>query len=137
MSTENQPSVLYGPKTPDLWHKTIGQLIKEQASQNGHRTALIVRWQSFRSTYAELADRARRVSLALLNHGLRHGDCVGVMAGNRYEYIDVFLGAAGIGCPVVLLNNTYSPDELLNACRQSCKSLFFQGEHFNSCATEC
>jgi acyl-CoA synthetase (AMP-forming)/AMP-acid ligase II len=45
------------------------------------------------------------------------------MAGNRYEYIDIFLGATNIGCPVVLLNNTYSPVELLNATKQSCKCL--------------
>jgi acyl-CoA synthetase (AMP-forming)/AMP-acid ligase II len=59
--------------------------------------------------------------------GLQLGDCVGIMAGNRYEYIEVFLGGGRLGCPVVVLNNTYTPDELIRAVRQSCmsrKSLF-------------
>lgn len=124
MSPPKKDAILYGARDPPLWHKTIGQLIREKASQCGDRTAVIVPWQRFRSTYRELLDRSRQVSLALLNRGLRHGDCVGVMAGNRYEYIDIFLGSTNIGCPVVLLNNTYNPVELVNASKQSCKYLF-------------
>ena len=122
MSAPRKVALLSGAKEPALWHKTIRQLVEEQAEQHGNRTAVIVPWQSFRSTYSELADRSREVSRALLDRGVRHSDCVGVMAGNRHEYVDIFLGAASIGCPVVLLNNTYNPDELLNASKQSCKS---------------
>lgn len=122
MSAPKDLAILSGAKEPALWHKTVGQLVQEQAEQHGGRTAVIVPWQSFRSTYTELAERSRKVSRALLNHGVRHGDCVGVMAGNRYEYVDIFLGAASIGCPVVLLNNTYNAEELLKASKQSCES---------------
>jgi acyl-CoA synthetase (AMP-forming)/AMP-acid ligase II len=33
----------------------------------------------------------------MLEMGLRKGDCVGVMAGNCYQYIEVFLGGGRIG----------------------------------------
>lgn len=117
-------SLTDGPKEPCLWRMTIGDLIKERAAGLKTKTAVIIPWQKFRCTYGQLAERSRLVSLALLHYGLRHGDCVGIMAGNRFEYIDVFLGASRIGCPVVLLNNTYSPSELLNAAKGSCKLLW-------------
>ena len=58
----------------------------------------------------------------MLGMGLRHGDSVGIMAGNCYQYIEVFLGGARIGCPVVVLNTTYTPAELERAVRTSCES---------------
>lgn len=132
MPPKQKSSLIYGATEPALWHKTIGDLIKEQASgSGGHRPAVIVPWQNFRSTYGELAARSRLVALSLLHHGLRHGDRIGVMAGNRYEYIDIFVGAARIGCPVVLLNNTYSPSELLNACKRSGESKRTKERHLS------
>lgn len=46
---------------------------------------------------------------------------MGIIAGNCYQYIELFLGAARIGCPYVVFNNTYSPDELKNAVLASGK----------------
>ncbi|KAL2004686.1 hypothetical protein VTN00DRAFT_3214 [Thermoascus crustaceus] len=61
----------------------------------------------------------------MLNMGLRHGDCVGIVAGNCYQYIEVFLGGARIGCPVVVLSTAYMPEELRSAVvRSSCKLIF-------------
>ena len=115
MSITN-PALVYGPQEPSLCTKTLGTLIDEQAAQFGDRPAVIVPWQSVRLTYRELAERSWVLSKAMLATGsLRRGDCVGVMAGNCYQYIEVFLGAARIGCPVVVLNNTYTPEELRNA----------------------
>ncbi|KEZ41998.1 hypothetical protein SAPIO_CDS6390 [Scedosporium apiospermum] len=119
------PAYVRGPKDPALWIKTLGTALDEQAARFGDKSALIVPWQSVRLSYRQLADRSRVVAKALLRLGLRHGDSVGIMAGNCHEYIEVFLGGARIGCPVVVLNNTYSPDELRNAaCISSCKVIF-------------
>lgn len=120
----SQLSLVHGPKEPALWlDRTLCTVIDEQESSFPDRTALIVPWQSTRLTYRQLADRSRVVAKALLGAGLRHGDCIGIMDGNSYEYIEIFLGAARIGCPVVVLNNTYAPDELRNAVYRSCMSL--------------
>ncbi|KAL3432906.1 hypothetical protein BDV09DRAFT_197321 [Aspergillus tetrazonus] len=124
MST--QLSLVHGPKEPPLWlDKTLCTVIDQQEASYPDRTALIVPWQSTRLSYHQLAERSRVVAKALLGAGLRHGECIGIMDGNSYEYIEVFLGAARIGCPVVVLNNTYTPDELRNAVyRSSCKAVF-------------
>ncbi|KAL4928613.1 uncharacterized protein BDV17DRAFT_298521 [Aspergillus undulatus] len=118
MST--QLSLVHGPKEPPLWlDKTLCAVIDQQEASYPDRTALIVPWQSTRLSYHQLAERSRVVAKALLGAGLRHGECIGIMDGNSYEYIEVFLGAARIGCPVVVLNNTYAPDELRNAVYRS------------------
>jgi acyl-CoA synthetase (AMP-forming)/AMP-acid ligase II len=114
-----------GPSEPELWQKKLGDLIDEQEHRFGDRDALLVPWQSAKLSYRQLAERSRLLARALLALGLQHGDCVGIMAGNCYQYIEVFLGGARIGCPVVVLNTTYTPEELRNAVRQSCSSLLF------------
>ncbi|RLL96996.1 hypothetical protein CFD26_104371 [Aspergillus turcosus] len=119
------PAIVHGPSEPALWHKTLGELIDEQEVRYGKREAVVVPWQSMRLTYSHLAQRSRVLAQAMLNMGLQPGDCVGIMAGNCYQYIEVFLGGGRIGCPVVVLNNTYTPDELTRAVRQSSCRLVF------------
>ena len=123
-SAEHDPSnqslsLTIGPQTPELWIKTVGSLIQDRSKEYGDRDAVVVPWQSVRLTYQDLADRSCIVAKAMLEMGIRYGDCVGIIAGNCHQYIEVFLGAARIGCPVVVLNNTYSPDELKQAVTRS------------------
>ncbi|KAF7595589.1 hypothetical protein BBP40_005625 [Aspergillus hancockii] len=119
------PSLVYGPNEPELWQKTLGALIDGHATRHGDRPAVTVPWQSTQLSYSQLADRSRILAKAMLGMGLQHGDCVGIMAGNCYQYIEIFLGGARIGCPVVVLNNTYTPQELESAVlRSSCKLVF-------------
>lgn len=93
----------------------------QQAVQYGDRPAVIIPWQSARLSYRQLAARSWVVAEALFKLGLRHGDCVGIMAGNRFEYLETLLGASRLGCPVVVLNTTYTPYELQNALQKSSK----------------
>lgn len=105
-------SLVFGPDKPELLIRSLGSLIDEQAETFGARCAVSVPWQSTRLSYQDLADRSKVMAKAMLAMGLRHGDRVGIMAGNCYQYIEVFLGGARIGCPVVVINNTFAPDEL-------------------------
>ncbi|KAL4863379.1 hypothetical protein BDV12DRAFT_189728 [Aspergillus spectabilis] len=115
----SQPALFYGPNKPELWRKTIASLIDEQENRFGDRTAIVVPWQSVQLTYRQLAERSRLLAKAMLDMGLKHGDCVGIMAGNCYQYIEIFLAGGRIGCPVVVLNNTYTAKELVNAVHRS------------------
>ncbi|KAF5645826.1 4-coumarate ligase [Fusarium tjaetaba] len=118
-------SIVQGPTTPPLWNRTLGSLVKEQAKRRGKRTALTVPWQNTRLTYEELEYRSSVAAKALLHAGLRRGDAVGIFAGNRFEYIELFLASARIGCPFVVFNTTNSPHELCSAvARSDCKALF-------------
>ncbi|KIV78549.1 hypothetical protein PV11_06194 [Exophiala sideris] len=118
-------SVVRGSRSPVLCTKTLGEVIEEQARRNGSRNAASFPWQHHSLSYQQLADRSKLLAKSMLEAGLQHGDCVGIMAGNCYQYIEVFLGAARIGCPLVVFNNTYSTEELCSALSVSgCKLLF-------------
>lgn len=76
-------------------------------------------WQKIRLSYNDLEEASRKVALALLSAGLGHGDTVGIVAGNRSEYIEILLGTARVGVISVVLNNTYTPTELKAAVKQA------------------
>lgn len=114
-NTSETLSFFKGSTEPRLWLSSLGAFTDEQAERYGDKPALIVPWQGARLSFRQLADRSWEVAERLFDLGLRHGDRVGIMAGNRFEYLVVLLGAARLGCPVVVLNNTYTPDELHNA----------------------
>ena len=57
-----------------------------------------------RQTYAELDDRSNRVANILLASGLRPGDHVGFLSGNRLEYCEVAAGIAKAGMVMIPLN---------------------------------
>lgn len=118
---DSKLALVQGSKEPVLWLETLGSFIDKQAARFGDRPAVAFPWQSVRYSYRELADRSKILAKSMLGMGLRKGDCVGIMAGNCYQYIEVFLGGGRIGCPVVVLNNTYMPGELHSAVQKSCK----------------
>ncbi|KAI9925758.1 hypothetical protein ASPWEDRAFT_158213 [Aspergillus wentii DTO 134E9] len=118
-------SLIHGPTSSPLSNKTISTLIAEQTTHHGDKPAIIVPWQSIRLTYRQLSERSAVIAKAMLEVGLRKGDCVGIMAGNCHEYIEVFLGGARIGCPVVVLNSFYTGEEVKRAVMlTSCKLVF-------------
>lgn len=108
-------SIVHGPTQDALWSLTIGALINNQARTYGERRAVTFPRQKTARTYLDLLIRSKFVAKALVESGLKYGDRVGITAGNCVEYIEVFLGAARIGCPVVVLNSTYIPEELFRA----------------------
>jgi fatty-acyl-CoA synthase len=57
-----------------------------------------------RSTYAELADRARRLAAALRAAGLRRGDRVAVLAPNTPALLEAHTGVPAAGCILVPIN---------------------------------
>jgi acyl-CoA synthetase (AMP-forming)/AMP-acid ligase II len=105
-------SYVSGPTNKPLSTVTLGALAEIQADVFGDRTALVFPWQNERRTYRELFLRSNTIAKSLLESGLQHGDCVGIFAGNCVSYLEVFLGASFIGCPVVVLNSNYTPSEL-------------------------
>ncbi|KIX04370.1 uncharacterized protein Z518_05238 [Rhinocladiella mackenziei CBS 650.93] len=118
-------SFVSGPRTPELWYKTLAETVDQQAAKYGNHTAISFPWQSHKLSYRELASRSEQLAKSMLAYGLGHSDCIAIMAGNRYQYIEAFLGAARIGCPYIVVNNTYTPQELISVLSMtSCRLLF-------------
>lgn len=116
-----QQAFVSGPAEPPICSKTLGQWIDKQAVTYGKKPAILSPWQGINLSYSELAERSKHVAKALLGMGFAHGDCVGIMTGNSCQHIEVLMGGARIGCPVVSLHSTYTPDELQRAVRKTCK----------------
>lgn len=57
-----------------------------------------------RLTYAQLRDRSRRASGAMLDRGLRPGDRVATLAWNTLDHLTVYYGAMGVGLVCHTLN---------------------------------
>lgn len=113
-------SYVAGPQEPDLWELNVTQLLQQQASRLKDHEAAVFPWQDLRLSYNDLDTRSAHAARSMLALGLKHGDSIGIIAGNRYEYIETFLGAGRIGCPFAVLNNTYSPKELVTALKVAC-----------------
>ncbi|KAE8142337.1 hypothetical protein BDV38DRAFT_295124 [Aspergillus pseudotamarii] len=120
-----QQAFVSGPTEPPIYRETFAQWIDKQAATYGKKPAILSTWQGINLSYGELAERSKHVAKALLGMGFAHGDFVGIMAGNSCQHIEVLMGGARIGCPVVSLHSTYTPDELKRAAHKtSCKLLF-------------
>jgi fatty-acyl-CoA synthase len=65
-----------------------------------------------RTTYRELARRARQVANALARLGIRSGDRVATLAWNGYRHLEVYYGVSGSGAVLHTLNPRLHPDQL-------------------------
>lgn len=124
VSSDGEPastmtSVVKGPTDQPLYTKSLGELVHEQAQKLGDKTAVVVTWQKYRASFKDLEISSANVGKAIIDLNLSRQSHVGVFAGNRQEYLNVFLGGARIGRPVVVLNTLYTPTELCNAVVRS------------------
>ena len=65
-----------------------------------------------RTTYRELAARARRMANALARLGVKSGDRVATLAWNGYRHLEVYYAASGSGAVLHTLNPRLHPDQL-------------------------
>ncbi|KAH8901418.1 acetyl-CoA synthetase-like protein [Thozetella sp. PMI_491] len=121
---EKRLSFLSGPTNPSLTFEHLSGLLDQQCASYGDKEALICFDAGTRYSYNDLRERAKILAKGLLVLGVKHGDCIGIMAGNRVEYVDLFFAAARVGAMLAVVNSTYTPDELCDALRYiDCKVL--------------
>jgi len=92
------------PRAPDslrFWSKV-----------DATRLALVDRVRDSRQTYAELNASADRWAALLRSHGIKRGDRVAVMAGNRHEVAELFFACGRVGAALVPLNWRLASGEL-------------------------
>jgi fatty-acyl-CoA synthase len=66
-----------------------------------------------RTTYKELAGRARRVANALAGLGVKAGDRVGTLAWNGYRHMELYYGISGTGQVMHTVNPRLHPDQVV------------------------
>ena len=96
--------------TPLPKSRTIAALIREQSRRYAQQEALVA--GDVRLTYAQLHDEVLRTARALAALGVRRGDHVAILMGNRPEWVLSFLALQQLGAVSVGLNTWATPREL-------------------------
>jgi fatty-acyl-CoA synthase len=93
---------------------TLDKIIDHAALWHGHREVVSrsVEGPIVRTTYAQIRDRAKRVSNALLALGVKPGDRVGTLAWNTGRHIEAWYGIMGIGAVCHTLNPRLFPEQI-------------------------
>ncbi|MEE8443841.1 MAG: AMP-binding protein [Alphaproteobacteria bacterium] len=65
-----------------------------------------------RRSYAEMADRTRRLAAVLAGRGVGRGDRVAILSENRLEYLELYIAAARLGAIVACQNWRLAAPEL-------------------------
>jgi len=65
-----------------------------------------------RYTYRDFAKRAKKLSVALRELGVREGDRVATLCWNHYQHLEAYFAIPCMGAVVHTLNVRLSPDDL-------------------------
>lgn len=108
-----------------------GDLLGERARLTPTKTALVCVPSGARYTYAELDARATVAARALREGlGLARGERVGLLSGNRVEFLDLFFGVAKAGLVLVPLGTRLTPHEIGYVVADSgLRVLLYSAEH--------
>lgn len=122
--SESNKSYVHGASDVPLIGKTIGAYFDSAVASWPENTALVVRHQNIRWTYAELADRVNRLAAGLVALGLQPGDRIGIWSPNNAEWVVTQFATAKIGLILVNINPAYRTAELEFAlCKVGCNAL--------------
>lgn len=103
------------------------RFLRYAEQQFPEKTAVVCRDQRF--TYAELAERARRLAGALRDVGVGPGDRVAFLSLNCHRLLEAYYGVLEAGAVLLPLNIRLAPSELAHILNDSgAKALFLQQE---------
>ena len=112
---ETRPSILAGPLEPPLWDMTLGELLKQRATEGPSNPCIVFPEVHHRATYELLYKKTLSAAKGLLSGGVRHGDRIGILAGNCSPYVELLFAASHIGAVLVVFNCSYTSAELSSA----------------------
>ena len=108
--------------------RTVPGLIDEMAARFPAREALVGNGRRF--TYARLREEARAFAKGLSALGIRKGDHVAILMGNRPEWIIADLAICALGGVMVAVNTWVTARELAYVLGHSDAKLLIASDHF-------
>jgi fatty-acyl-CoA synthase len=87
-------------------------------------------------TYRGLKERALAVGELLRGSGVRRGDVIAILSGNRLEFCEIVYGAVGIGALVVLVNPRFAAREIEYVLGNAGVGTLFHEQTFAGMMTE-
>lgn len=94
--------------------ENLGYFFAESVARVPDKVAIIDLWggRERTSTYARLDERADRIAGLVTRLGVRPGERVGMIVGNRTEFLEIFFGAMRAGAIPVPINTRLARDTL-------------------------
>ncbi|WP_214509003.1 AMP-binding protein [Pseudomonas brassicacearum] len=117
--SHSQLSYTRGSEDKALLAQTIGEVFDQAVTRYPEGEALVVRHQSLRYTWRQLAETVDLHARALLALGLKTGDRLGVWAPNCAQWCISQFASAKIGVILVNINPAYRVSELEYVLKQS------------------
>ncbi len=96
------------------WPLTVDKILDHAKEWHGDREIVSrsVEGPIVRTTYAEVHERAKRLSNALLNLGMKPGDRIATLAWNTARHLEAWYGIMGVGMVCHTLNPRLFPEQL-------------------------
>ncbi len=96
------------------WPLTVDRILDHASQWHGDREVVSrsIEGPIVRTTYAQIEERAKRVSNVLLGLGIKPGDRVATMAWNTGRHIEAWYGIMGMGAVCHTLNPRLFADQL-------------------------
>ena len=116
-SSRSAPPVAYGAAT-------LCEAFQLTAAAHADQVALRTLHDGISITFAQYADRVRRLAAGLHALGVRHGDTVGLMLANRPEFHLIDTAAMHLGAVPFSLYNTSSPEQIAYLLKDSGNRVF-------------
>ncbi|MGE3775169.1 MAG: AMP-binding protein [Gammaproteobacteria bacterium] len=110
--------------------RTVPALLAEMSARAPSSPLLV--GGDVRLSYAAFDERVQEAARALLASGVRAGDRVGLLMGNRAEWLVVYFAAMSLGAIAVGLNTWSTPHELVYQLRHSAVKLLFIEHRFRT-----
>ncbi len=96
------------------WPMTVDKILEHARVNHGYRQVITrtVEGPIIRQTYAEMYDRAKQCSAALLDDGVKLGDRVATLAWNTARHMETWYGAMCIGGVLHTVNPRLFPEQI-------------------------
>ena len=110
------------------WPLLVHKIIDHAALYHANREMVTrtVEGPLHRTTYREIAARAKKVAKALEKRGIKSGDRVATLAWNTQRHLEAWYGIAGMGAIYHTLNPRLFPDQIAYISNHAAdKALFF------------
>lgn len=114
----------------DILHKTVGQIVKEQAQQNPETEAYVYPEHGIRKTYKQFDEETDRLAKAFIGSGVEKGEHIAIWSDNKREWLLSQFATGKMGGVLVTVNTSYQSTELEYLLNQSDATTLILGEEF-------
>ena len=113
-----------------LLHKTVGEIVREQAVLHPNQEAYVYPEHGIRKTYKEFDEETDLLAKAFIGMGIKKGEHVAIWSDNKREWLLSQYATGKMGAVLVTVNTNYQAAELEYLLQQSESTTLILDESF-------